>query len=248
MKHLLFSRRRKSCLNSERGSMETLESFCEGGGDVGIKNLQLHNSDDWLFQKVDPIHMLPKEMGISSFAEWGARATTSHTKQNGLADPQGVGSACKTSPASAWPDQAVWCSTALAAEFTPPTKCFSRAGSSFWNKASCWVLTHHFCRFPINRGQETDLSSQGPFLVSPLFTPRTEEFLEQWHPLQRTATRWKYFWLKPYHFSSTDHASDHSQSFLSKRCLPPISSEVRYFLSLITSWIWIWSLSSVVTF
>lgn len=107
MKHLLFSRRRKSCLNSERGSMETLESFCEGGGGVGIKNLQLHNSDDWLFQKVDPIHMLPKEMGISSFAEWGARATTSHTKQNGFADPQGVGSACKTSPASAWPDQAV---------------------------------------------------------------------------------------------------------------------------------------------
>lgn len=51
--------------------------------------------------------MLPKETRILSFAEWGARATTSHTKQNGFADPQAVGSACKTSRASAWPDQAV---------------------------------------------------------------------------------------------------------------------------------------------
>lgn len=173
MKHLLFSCRRKSCLNSKSGSTETLQSGFVGG--VGIKHLLLYNANDWLFQQVDPI--LPKEMGILSFVEQGAKATTSSTKQNGFAALRDVGLACKNISSFSLARPSSKCSSPTVQVLLLGRFCFLN------QKVSCWVPTHHFLQIfqlPEDRRLkvQANLSRQG--LVLAFSTFYTKQPLELW--------------------------------------------------------------------
>lgn len=222
MKRLPFSCRRKSHLSGKRGSMEIPE---RGGLGFfgGIETLLLYNSGDWLFQQVEPTRASPKEPGILSSVERGAGATTSHPKQDVFAALKGVSSACKNIPGLKLP--------------RPNPKSFSWAHIGVWTKkspAGFWLTI--FYRFPSNRGQGTEISSQS-FYARPIlsFPPRSAQnsawFLQQRlvqaapapfpaphapYPPSRPPTRRGNASDENLMDSSdsTDPTSDHSQSFL----------------------------------
>lgn len=114
-------------------------------------------------------------MGILSFVEQGAKATTSSTKQNGFAALRDVGLACKniSSFSLARPSSSPTVQVLLLGRF-----CFLN------QKVSCWVLTHHFFlqvfQLPEDRRLkvQANLSRQGLVLASSTFY--TKQSLELW--------------------------------------------------------------------